>query len=229
MQSKCRAAIFVAMAADLLLPACYFGTVEHYALIARYGRVVIDTGEHYERQSYRTRTTIQGPNGRQDLLVYIARRSGEKMPMRSVGLSYDEPWHRHHVQAIRSAYGQSPWFIHYIDDVEALLLQRHQGLAELNLASMWMALRWLGLSPVVEVSPEHVEPGSCPRPLHDLRTALHPKRALPPDVPQVGPYPQVFADRHGFQPRLSILDLVMNTGPDAAAILAEANTRITPR
>ena len=90
--------------ADLLLPAFYFGSVEHYALIARSRRVVIDTGEHYERQSYRTRTGIIGPNGRKDLIVTIDRRSGEKMPMRTVGLSYAEPWNARHVQAIRSAY-----------------------------------------------------------------------------------------------------------------------------
>ena len=38
-----------------LLSSFYFGSVEHYRLLAQHHRVVIDVGEHYERQSYRTR------------------------------------------------------------------------------------------------------------------------------------------------------------------------------
>ena len=208
------------MSTRLLLPAFYFGSVEHYALIARSEHVVIDLGEHHERQSYRTRTGIVGANGRQELQVHIARRSGGKMPMGTVGLSYAEPWQRRHMQAIRSAYGQTPWFIHYIGEVEALLEQRYDRLAQLNLATMRAAMRWLRLDREISVEERHVEPATvAAENLLDLRTALHPKRALPTDVPPVAPYTQVFADRHGFQERLSIVDLVMNLGPEAPQAL----------
>ncbi|HEY0978389.1 MAG TPA: WbqC family protein [Flavobacteriales bacterium] len=223
-----------------LLSAFYFGTVEHYRLLARCEKAVIDIGEHYERQSYRTRTGIMGPNGRQDLLVNIDRRSGEKMPMRTVGLSYTEHWHQQHVHAIRSAYGQTPWFIHYIDDIEQLLLQKHERLVDLDLATMRLGLEWLGLRTEVMVSEEYVETGLRskvfdPRPDQsgpgpktsdlgptiDLRTTLHPKRPLPAEVEPVPSYPQVFADRHGAMARLSVIDLVMNTGPQAAVLLRQ--------
>ncbi len=199
-----------------LLSAFYFGTVEHYALLARSGGAVIDTGEHYDRQSYRNRTAIIGPNGRQDLVVSIARRSGEKIPMHSVGLSYAEPWNAQHVQAIRTAYGQTPWFIHYMPDVEDLLLKKYESLIDLDLATMRMALKWLKLNVPVEVRENYVEETSG---MLDLRNTLHPKKSLAPDVSAVPPYTQVFADRHGFAGRLNILDLVMNAGPDAAGIL----------
>jgi hypothetical protein len=203
--------------ADLLLPALYFGSVEHYALIARSERLIIDTGEHYERQSYRTRTGIIGPNGRQDLVVTIDRRSGEKMPMHTVGLSYAEPWNARHVQAIRSAYGQTPWFIHYIDEIEAVLSNKYGRLVDLDLATMRLAMKWLGLQREVMVSVTYVEePASS---LNDHRTDLHPKRGLPRSIAAVGPYTQVFEDRHGSTGRLSIIDLVMNTGPDALRII----------
>lgn len=208
--------IFVRMA-DVLLPAFYFGTVEHYVLIFRSGKIMIDTGEHYERQSYRTRTGIIGPNGKQDLVVTIDRRSGEKMPMHSVGLSYAEPWNARHVQAIRSAYGQAPWFIHYIDEIEAVLLNKYERLVDLDLATMRLAMKWLGLQREVMVSPTYVDEPTSP--LNDHRTDLHPKRGLPRSITTVGPYPQVFEDRHGFTGRLSIIDLVMNTGPDAVRII----------
>ena len=53
----------------------------------------------------------------------------------------------------------------------------------------------------------------------DLRTNLHPKGPLPKELAAVRPYPQVFADRHGFIPRASIIDLVCNCGPDARGII----------
>ena len=199
-----------------LLSAFYFGSVEHYALLARAHRVVIDAGEHYERQSYRTRTAIIGPNGRQDLVVPIARRSGEKMPMNSVGLSYAEPWNAQHVQAIRTAYGQTPWFIHYMPDVESLLLKRYDRLIDLDMATVHQVLKWLKMPMEVELREGFVED---PAGLNDHRHDLRPKKPLPCHVLPVARYPQVFEDRHGFTGRLSIVDLVMNAGPEARSIL----------
>ncbi|MBL7951086.1 MAG: WbqC family protein [Flavobacteriales bacterium] len=220
-----------------LLSAFYFGSVEHYALLARHARVIIDIGEHYERQSYRTRTSIIGPNGVQHLNVQIARDHGNKMAMRSVGLSYVESWPQQHLHAIRSAYGQTPWFIHYVDDIEALLLRKYDRLVDLDLATMHLALKWLGLKTHVVVSETYVEGGVCrlggdgcgpvqedtPENervlLHDLRSTFQPKRPMPAEVPAVRDHPQAFAERHGHVSRLSIIDLVCNTGPQARGLL----------
>lgn len=195
-----------------LLSAFYFGCVEHYRLLASHPRVIIDAGEHYVRQSHRTRTRIAGPNGPQDLIAQVVHDHGSKMPMRAVRLSHAETWPQQHLHAIRSAYGNAPWFIHYIDDIEAVLLTRHERLIDLNLATLRMGIRWLGLATEVEVREHYVEDTKG---LIDLRDSLHPKKPLPPGVAPVGPYPQVFADRHGFQARLSVIDLVCNLGPEA--------------
>jgi len=200
-----------------LLPAFYFGSVEHYRLLAQHEKIIIDIGEHYERQSYRTRTSIIGPNGKQDLVVQIARRSGEKMPMKSVGLSYIETWQQQHAHAIRSAYGNAPWFIHYIDEVEAVVLKKYERLVDLDLATMRLGMKWLGLTTEVLVAENYIEKSDG---LTDLRVAFHPKKQLPPEVTAVPPYTQVFADRHGSVQRMSIIDLVMNTGLEAKRIIA---------
>lgn len=221
-----------------ILSAFYFGTVEHYRLLAQYQKVIIDIGEHYERQSYRTRTSIVGPNGVQDLVVNIHRRSGEKMPMQTVGLSYVESWPQQHVHAIRSAYGNTPWFIHFIDEIEAVVLKKYVRLVDLDLATMHLGMKWLGLRTEIEVSERYVErsgelrvaSGECgPDAPHsslathhsilDLRSSFQPKKALPPDISPAPPYTQIFDDRHGYQARLSMIDLVMNTGPDAKHLI----------
>jgi WbqC-like protein family len=199
-----------------LLSSFYFGSVEHYRLLAQNTKVIIDTGEHYDRQSYRTRTSIVGPNGRQDLCVQVVHDHGNKMRMRDVRLSYAETWPAQHLHAIRSAYGQTPWFIHYVDEIDTVLMKRHDRLVDLQKATMELGMKWLGLKTEVHVSDNYVErwDGSI-----DLRTFFHPKRTLPGEVQPVPPYVQVFADRHGFVPRMSVIDLVCNCGPMAATAL----------
>lgn len=200
-----------------ILSAFYFGSVEHYRVLAQHPKVIIDTGEHFERQSYRTRTNIVGPNGVQDLVVPIVRRSGDKMAMHTVQLSYAETWAQQHLHAIRSAYGNTPWFIHYIDELEALLLQRYESLVELDLATMQLGMKWLGLGTTIELATSYVEPTAQQL---DLRTALHPKKVLPAVLGTALSYIQVFQDRHGSVPRMSIIDMVCNCGPASRAIIS---------
>ena len=53
----------------------------------------------------------------------------------------------------------------------------------------------------------------------DFRYCIHPKRPLPPGFLKGGEYYQVFADRLGFIPDLSAVDLLFNVGPNAISFL----------
>ncbi len=216
-----------------LLSSFYFGSVEHYRLLAGCPKVIIDIGEHYVRQSYRTRTGIVGPNGAQPLSVQVMHDHGRKIRMSDVRLSHAETWPQQHVHAIRSAYGQTPWFIHYIDEIEAVVMERYDRLVDLHMATLVLGMKWLRLDTEVFLSEKYVEgdelhvgkggvgPVDYTTPLDervrlsDFRDPFHPKKPLPPEVTPVPPYTQVFADRHGFVPRMSVIDLVCNTGPQA--------------
>lgn len=53
----------------------------------------------------------------------------------------------------------------------------------------------------------------------DFREAIRPKHPLPDADFQPRPYYQVFSRQHGFLPNLSILDLLLNMGPEAVFYL----------
>ena len=58
----------------------------------------------------------------------------------------------------------------------------------------------------------------------DLREVIHPKKdyaTLDPDF-RVVPYYQVFQERLGFIPNLSIVDLLFNMGPESLIVLKES-------
>jgi hypothetical protein len=64
----------------------------------------------------------------------------------------------------------------------------------------------------------------------DLRESIHPKKSSDHDIAfRMQPYKQVFDDRHGFIPNLSILDLLFNKGPEAFIILEQSTTSEHPK
>ncbi|MBK6342575.1 MAG: WbqC family protein [Flavobacteriales bacterium] len=139
--------------------------------------------------------------------------------MREVHLSRAETWPQQHLHAIRSAYGNAPWFIHYIDDIEAVLLAPHDRLIDLNMAtSGWDCNGW-DSPPAITVEDAHVEhdpatyrtsaPPCTPSPCHRIWKRAH-------------RMPRVFEQRHGFVPGCSVVDLVMNLGPEARGWLLRA-------
>ncbi len=59
------------------------------------------------------------------------------------------------------------------------------------------------------------------QPVRDYREILHPKRpdTVLKDLGLEKPYYQVFAQKYGFIPNLSIMDLLFNEGPDSILYL----------
>ena len=79
----------------------------------------------------------------------------------------------------------------------------------------------LEIEPPVVYSPQyaHPLPGET-----DWREAIHPKKKTTETAPSIRlrPYYQVFADKYGFLPDLSIIDLLMNMGPESILILKDS-------
>jgi hypothetical protein len=53
----------------------------------------------------------------------------------------------------------------------------------------------------------------------DFRTSINPKHPLPDLDFAPRPYYQVYRQKHGFLPNLSILDLLFNMGPESIFFL----------
>jgi hypothetical protein len=80
---------------------------------------------------------------------------------------------------------------------------------------MKLMLRFCGIPKELDVSREFVEGTAA----FDLRSELDPKAPVPKELGSTQPYRQTFEAKHGFVPRMSIIDLLMNMGPETLAIL----------
>ncbi len=180
--------------------------------------VVIEKHEHYNKQSYRNRCTIYSANGLLDLVVPVAKAQTPKVPIAQVEIAYDTLWQKLHFKAIESAYRRSPFYEYYIDDLMVFFNERHRYLYDFNLQIMQVICRLMKMPFNARESNEYIKTNSE---TIDLRDGIHPKLSWQETdldfIPQR--YAQVFDDKFGFKPNLSILDLLFNMGPQAKDII----------
>jgi len=202
----------------LLLSTAYFAPIQYYLKLVQYDNVFIERHENYNKQSYRNRCTIYTANGLLDLVVPVVKTGELKMPITEVEISYEALWQKLHFKAIESAYRRSPFYEYYIDDLTVFFNARHRYLYEFNMDIMRTVCSLMKIPFHVQESREYMKSAEG---MVDLRNGIHPKaRRQQTDVNFVPPrYTQVFADKWGFKPNLSILDLLFNTGPEAKELL----------
>ena len=193
------------------LPLSYFGPIEEFVYLAQNDSVVYETKEHFLKQSFRNRCVIYGANGLLRLTVPLVLKSREKTAMEDIKISYAENWQAHHWRSIQSAYKNSPFFDYYEEMLLPLFFEQYENLLELNMKTHDVIKQCLQLSCTAELTPDF-EPYSD----RDLRLLIHPKKTPTVELPR---YIQVFEERHGFHPNLSILDLLFNEGPSAILYL----------
>lgn len=206
----------------VLLSSAYLAPVQYFTKLVDYDEVWIELSEHFLKQSYRNRCIILTANGPQGLSVPVADGSNSKRIIRDVAISYDHPWQKLHWKAIVSAYNNAPFFEYYADSFSPFYHEKKwQFLTDFNRDIQSVVLEELNLKSDIRVTETFLPPTGIPAGTDDFRHSIHPKtnRQTIDDrfVPAV--YMQVFQEKFGFAPNLSILDLLFNEGPMAVDIL----------
>ena len=196
-----------------LLSSTYFGPIQWYQKLHRM-LCIIEQHDHFVKQTYRNRCVIATANGTQTLTVPIERYDGTKCPMRDIRISDHGNWRHLHWNALVSAYGETPFFEFYADDLRPFFEKRHTFLFDLNLDIMHTMCQLLDVRPQVTLSEQYIVLPFEDDAVVDFREAIRPKHPLPDADFNPTPYYQVRAQRHGFLPNLSILDLLFNEGPE---------------
>lgn len=191
-----------------ILSTAYFGPVQWYQKLYRYDRVLIDVQESFQKQTFRNRCQIATTQGIQALTVPVVH--GTDNHVQSIGISDHGNWRHLHWQALQTAYGDSPFFEYYEDDIRPFFTERNwERLVDYNDAICRKMCDLLDIHPNCERCTMHDEQNK------DFRTAINPKHPQPDPDFAPRPYYQVYRQKHGFLPNLSILDLLFNMGPES--------------
>ena len=184
-----------------------------------YDEVIFEGHEHYQKGSYRNKCVIIQSSGYQTLSIPLSKGKNEKKPIKEVEIHDAENWRRLHWQSIKTAYGRSPYFDYYGDEIKAILMLEHSYLFEYNLAVLQKVCLLIGLELNHSISEDYadkIEAG-----VDDLRALIKPNRTFEEQDQNYTavPYSQVFEDRLGFSKNPSILDLIFCAGPAAILVL----------
>lgn len=200
-----------------LLTTTYFGPVAWYAVLAQHEKVWIEACETFQKQSFRNRCLIAGPNGIQPLVVPCqSQRQSPDIPhptgIHHTLISDHGRWRQQHWNALQTAYGESPFFIYYADDIRPFFEDSYTNLWQLNHDIIVKLCELLDIHPTLRFT-DNFERDPVDK--EDLRTVFTPKQPLPDVFRKHEPYWQVFPTNTADIGGLSILDLLFNMGPEA--------------
>ena len=193
-------------------------SVRCYAAALHPGTLLVDVDERrlplrHSHHRYR----IDGPNGVQTLTVPLVGSTNNMMtPLRDVLISEHGDWRRLHWGALFSAYGRSPYFDYVADDLSRVIHGTQRYLHEFNSQMHALIVDFMDLP----LTTRYGVGGDLPAGVADMRGHIAMKRADKLPLRDV-PYYQMWGGNQGFQPDLSILDLMMNMGREGVFTLLD--------
>lgn len=199
------------MESSAIFPIFYIPPVSYFSGIKQFNyNFQLEVQEHFPKQTYRNRASIYSPNGTLDLRVPVIKGSKVHTKVKDVKISDEFKWQRLHWKSLESCYRNSAYFEYYEDEFYKFYTNKYDFLYDLNIELFQWVLKQLKLNFDLRLTEDYVkiyDEGL------DFRSAFKVNnKQLDSDAK---PYFQVFDDREGFKPNLSIVDLLFNQGPQA--------------
>lgn len=196
-----------------VLSTAYFPPLQFFAKIKKHPTLLLEQHETYPKQTYRNRCEISSANGKLSLSIPVVKPKGNRTAINEILIDYSEPWHVKHWRAIGSAYRRSAFFELLEPEFSAIFNHKWDSLWNLNMATIELSLGILNLNRKFSGTQQFER--QYPANYCDYRNSISPKTDWKSDSEfKPKQYYQVFSDRYGFIPNLSILDLIFNCGPE---------------
>ncbi len=189
----------------------------------------------FKRREWQNRNRIKGATGPQWLSVPVKQQLGQTIA--EVEISDTKPWARKHMRALELNYGRAAHFEEVMTTIAAILKQPHTHLATLNIELIGKLTGHLDIDTRMVLCSETEAREDRTLRLVDLCVQMGADTYLSGaggdyldqsafaeagiglrfqayDHPT---YPQLYGD---FEPCMSVVDLLMNCGPDSFSIIA---------
>ena len=197
------------MDSSAIFPLFYLPSTGYFSALKELDfEFTIEMHEHFPKQTYRNRASIYSPNGVLDLTVPVVKGAKVHTKVKDVRISNEFNWQRLHWKTFETCYRSSAYFEYYEDEFAQFYHKKYSHLFEFNMELFQWLMGQLKKDVDYNFTEEYsLEVGEG----LDFRSRWK-VNTMDTDA-DLRPYFQVFDDRHGFKPNLSITDLLFNQGP----------------
>lgn len=176
---------------NLELPLYCLPGLNWFRTLAQNEVLSVPNYAHFPAQvSHFKKIDFAGINGKQSFIIPLVAES-KKGDYKSVKLSYQTNWHHQLFNALKTAYGKSPFFEYYDYKLEPIIKKGHTFLYDLNMELLLFTLQALKVDIVIK----EIEKKSFDEPKLTIDNVR---------------YYQVFEDKNGFISEVSIIDYLFN-------------------
>jgi hypothetical protein len=199
----------------------YFPPVTFFTTLNGESYLYLNIYEIYRKMSFRNRCMIAGAQGIISLSVPLQHGRNQQLPMNEVRISDTEKWQLRHFKSIQSSYNRSPFFDYYQEELATIYQRPFEFLTDWNICCLEWVKEKLAWRTEIRLTDSAIPYQG--EDIVDLRN-----RVLPKNFMEWSPvkYRQVFEERTGFFPNLSILDLLFNCGPRSTELLRNSSIRV---
>ncbi len=206
---------------NIILHPTYFPSIAHFVAMVKSKEVRFEIDDNFLKQTYRNRAYIYGANGKLALNIPVIHTQKNRQKYRDVKIFNDSKWQDLHWKSLLSAYRTSPFFEYYEDELQPLFNLKTDYILDFNFKCFEVICECLQLN--LNTSKTEIYQNTVAN-FIDLRHLVNAKKEQNQSFEI---YTQVFNNKHGYIPNLSVLDLLFNEGPNALNYL-ESQT-ITPQ
>lgn len=201
--------------AIIIVEGQYFSCINYIKALNKTKHAKIELYESFQKMSFRNRCILASDKGLINLTVPLKNGREQKCLITEVEIDNSELWARRHWRTICSCYRKAPFFDFYAGDVERLIFAEKKYLFDLNMSILLWVKHVLKLKTEISFTDKFVSI-YIDQDVLDVRKKWLPKNFQKGDDAAEIRYEQVFREKTGFQPNLSILDLIFCEGPNAA-------------
>lgn len=202
----------------LFIPT-YFAPIAQYSIISQCDSVTFEFEDNFQKQTYRNRCYIYGANGKLSLNIPVKHKQSEgRKKTKDAMVENEFPWQQQHFKSLQSAYHTSPFFEFYEDDIHKIFSKKYSFLHDVVVDTH------LFVTDALQIS-ESYSKTTCynDNTKEDFRGLAIAKKGIKVEMDT---YVQMFDDKHGFIPNLSILDLLFMEGPNAISFLEKISLNL---
>lgn len=202
----------------LFIPT-YFAPIAQYAAIYQAKDIIFELEDNFQKQTYRNRCYIYGANGKLSLNIPVKHKISEgRKKTKDTLVENDFPWQQQHFKSLQTAYRSSPFFEFFEDELHELFSKKYTFLQDVTIDTHLFVTDALQISEnyiTTSVYEQHTN--------EDYRALAAAKKGVEIEMET---YIQMFDDKYGFIPNLSILDLLFMEGSNSISFLEKISVNL---